>query len=95
MNKGTAKSNGTPLPFVEMCQKSLATGVGMHKDFLGALEEFNHDWSERAAAEERVAFFLGRKHRSALSRTTRADGIETALARLRDNVSKLGAIAPS
>jgi hypothetical protein len=38
---------------------------------------------------ERIAFFLGRKPRSALSRLTRADGIEASLRRLREQVSNL------
>jgi hypothetical protein len=38
---------------------------------------------------ERIAFFLGRKPRSALSRLTQAEAIETGLRRLRDQVSSL------
>lgn len=41
------------------------------------------------ANAERIAFFLGRKSRDALSRVTRADGIEAALARLRNQVRRL------
>ena len=41
------------------------------------------------ANAERIAFFLGRKSRSALSRNTSPDGIEAALTRLRAHVSNL------
>jgi hypothetical protein len=44
------------------------------------------------ANAERVAFFLGRKPREALSRVTRPDGIEAALQRLRQQVERLAAL---
>lgn len=60
-NKGTVKSNAMPPPFGEMGQKNLAACVGMQRDFLKALEEFNHDWSERAAAEVQLVSELASK----------------------------------
>jgi len=50
-SKSQTRSHATPAAIGDISHKNLEACIGMQKGMLDALGEFNHDWSERAAAE--------------------------------------------